>query len=570
MQAPNRRYLVLLLLAVVLLLGVTVSGLAQSATPSPTATAQPVEPAPTEAADVTTPVTTVVTAPLILTPTQSVTPTVTVSLPITVGAELTVTVPLTLSEVLTATVAELAVAVPVTTSAVLTATPGIELTVYNQDLGLVKEVRTLQLLSGTNTLRFSDVASAIEPTSVQVRSLSDPQGMTVLEQDYEYDLVSSYQLLRKYVDQRIGLLTKSGAVYSGTLLSGVDDIILATDLGIAVVARDQVQELSFPALPEGLITRPTLVWLLQAAQDGPQDVQVTYLTGGLSWQADYNLLYAPEDDELALTGWVSLNNQSGATYRDAKLKLVAGDVHRVTAGGAVPELLNGAVLRATAQPAVTERPFFEYHIYQVQRPVTVRDKQTKQIAFVTASAVNADKVLVYDAAPQPLVGRGGAVTDPSYGAVSDAKVRVQLEFENTEGSGLGVPLPEGIMRVYQQDADGSGAELVGEDQIDHTPRGARVALYLGDAFDVVGERQQLSLVQLGERSLEESYQITLRNHKPEAVTVRVIEHLFRAQDATVLSSSMDYEMPDATTLRYQVPVAADAQAVLSYTVRYKW
>ena len=446
--------------------------------------------------------------------------------------------------------------------------PGIELTVYNQNVGLVKEVRALDLEAGDNVVRFADVAAMIQPTSVNVVSLTDPEGMAVLEQNYEYDLVNSSRLLQRYIDQAITVRTAEGTTISGTLLSGADDLILATADGVRVIKLGQVQEFSFPELPEGLITRPTLVWLLRAAEAGEQDVRVTYLTQGINWQADYVALLNADDTALSLNGWVTLDNRSGATYRDARLKLVAGDINRVEPQ--VEEVLQMEKVAGRAMPApqVEERAFFEYHLYEVQRPVTVQDRQTKQIEFASAPEVEAEKVFVYAPSPQ-FFPRYGTITDPNYGVQSDTKVQVRIEFVNAEESGLGLPLPRGTVRVYKEDIDG-GAELVGEDLIDHTPKDEELSLYLGDAFDIVGERVQTRFRQIGERSIEESYEITIRNHKDEQVVVRAIEHLFRAQDAEITDSSAEPQMLDATTARWDLTVPADGEVKLTYTVLYRW
>lgn len=445
----------------------------------------------------------------------------------------------------------------------------LELTVYNQNLGLVKEVRALELEEGENQVQYTNVASEIQPTSVHFVSLTDPEGTVVLEQNYEYDVVNSRRLLQKYVDKEITLNTKEGTVYTGTLLSGADDIILAAGGRIRIIKLAQIQEFSFPELPEGLITKPTLLWLLEASKAGEQDVRVTYLTGGINWRADFIAMLAADDKSLSLTGWVTVDNQSGATYEDAKLKLVAGDIHRAPQVEYMLMAAEQGVRRTGAVPQVEERAFFEYHIYEVKRPVTVRDRQAKQIEFVAAPDVAVEKVFVYDASPRPYVRYGSAITDPNYGLQSDKKVQVRIEFSNSEESGLGVPLPKGTIRVYKEDTDG-GAELVGEDAIAHTAKDEDLSLYLGDAFDIVGERVQTGFRQLGDRSLEESYEITLRNHKTEDAVVRVIEHLFRAQDAEIIQSSEGYEMMGATTLRYEVNVQADSEASIRYTVRYRW
>ncbi len=450
------------------------------------------------------------------------------------------------------------------------ALPGsLELTVYNQNLGLVKEVRTLDLAAGINEVRFTDVASQIQPTTVHVVSLTAPNQTILLEQNYEYDLVSSYKLLQRYIDQPIRLTTSQGQIYTGTLLSGYDDVILATDEGINIIKADEIQEFSFPALPEGLITRPTLVWLLQADEAGEQELQVTYLTSGISWQADYIAMLNADDDELSLTGWISLDNNSGATYRDAKLKLVAGEISQVVVEKeyAMEDMLVRAM--ATPAPQVAERSFFEYHLYEVARPVTVRDRQTKQIEFVQAPEVAVEKEYVFQFTSPIYVGLGSAITERYYESAAPVNAEVRIEIVNDEESGLGMPLPQGIVRVYKEDIDG-GAQLVGEASINHTPRNEAINLTLGRAFDIVGERTQTNFRQLGERQIEETIEIELRNQKDEPVTVRLIENLYRAQDAEVLESSADYTEVDANTIEYEVEIGAEGSATITYTVMYRW
>ncbi|MGQ9599310.1 MAG: DUF4139 domain-containing protein [Anaerolineae bacterium] len=448
---------------------------------------------------------------------------------------------------------------------------GLELAVYNQDVALVKDQRTLDLSPGANEVRFTDVAALVDPTSVHFRSLTDPAGTVVLEQNYEYDVVGSTKLLQKYVDQPIGVVTEDGKEYQGTLLSGADDVILqAADGQVTVLKLDKIQKFSFPALPEGLITKPTLVWELESAKGGKQDVEVTYLTGGINWKADYIAVLADNEKALDLDGWVTLNNRSGASYRQARVKLIAGDIHRAPMEGfAVQEKV---MMYATPAPApeVTERPFFEYHLYEVQRPVTVKDQQTKQIEFVTGHNIPVEKFFVYDGSQMQFWGYYQPLTDPSYGTSTNTKVAVMLEFKNGKEEGLGAPLPAGTIRVYKKDVDGSTL-LVGEDAIDHTPKDEKIRLYIGDAFDLVGERVQTDFrIDTDKRWMEESYRITLRNHKAEEVTVRVVEHMFRWSEWEILKASQEYEKTDAQTIEFRVPVKADGEAVVTYTVRYEW
>ncbi len=439
------------------------------------------------------------------------------------------------------------------------------LTVYNQNVALVRDRRTITLRSGTNEVRFSDVAAQIDPTSVLFRSLTDPEGTTVLEQNFEYDLVGSQKLLEKYVDEEVALVTEDGTEYAGTLLAGRDDIIIRDRAGnIVVVRRDQVREFTFPRLPEGLITRPTLVWLLNARRAGTQNVEVTYLTNGVTWQADYVMQLNADDTAADLNGWITLDNRSGATYKEAKLKLVAGDVN-VVAEKVVAVAEERAVM-PTPSPGVEERALFEYRLYDVQRPVTVRDQQTKQIEFTSAADIPVEKIFVYDGA-SGLRFYGTPITEPNYGVFSAPDVNIYLQFENTAEAGLGIPLPAGRVRVYKADVDGS-LQFIGENRIDHTPKDELVRLRLGNAFDIVGERRQTDFRRLGKDVIEESYEIRVRNHKDEAVEVRVVEHLFRWSEWEIVRESARHTKLDAGTVEWRLEVPANGEAVVTYTVRY--
>jgi hypothetical protein len=448
---------------------------------------------------------------------------------------------------------------------------GVELAVYNQDLALVQDHRSIDLSQGLNEVRFADVAALIDPTSVHFRSLTDPVGTAVLEQNYEYDIVGSAKLIQKYVDQQISLVTEDGQEYSGKLLSGDNDVILqAADGRVTVVKLERIKEFAFPALPEGLITKPTLVWQVESAQAGSQDVEVTYLTNGINWQANYVVVLADDEKTLDLNGWVTLDNRSGTSYQDAKLKLVAGDINRAASDSRVVQekVLYEAAAPAAAQ--VEERSFFEYHLYEVQRPVTVKDQQTKQIEFVTASDVPATKFFVYNGAQMPFYGYYQPAEDPGYGTLSNTKVMVMLEFKNGEQEGLGVPLPKGTLRMFKKDVDGSTL-LIGEDSIDHTPKDEQLRLYVGDAFDIVGERVQTDFkIDTSRRFMEESFQVTLRNHKAEDVEVRVVEPMYRWSQWQILEESQDHTKTDAQTIEFRVPVKADGEATVTYTVRYEW
>lgn len=450
---------------------------------------------------------------------------------------------------------------------------GVELTVYNQNFALVKDKRSLTLEKGTNTISFTDVAAQIDPTSVLFHSLTDPEGTRVLEQDYEYDIASSAKLLGKYIDQKVSLVTEDGTKYEGTLLSGAGDIIIQDEAGaVTLVKLASVKEFNFPELPTGLITKPTLLWLLESAEGGQQDAEVTYLTNGLNWHAEYVASLAPDNESMDFKAWVTLDNRSGATYEEAKLKLMAGDVRRVQRAEVIFDKRMVAEAEAAPAPApqFAEEAVFEYHRYTLERPATIKDNQSKQIELVSAAEVPVEKFFVYDGAQMRGIYYGaGPMTQQGYGVTGNQKVFIMLEFENGEEQNLGIPLPQGTVRVYQSDPQG-GADFVGEDTIDHTAKDESVRLYIGNAFDLVGERKQTHFRKIGQRALEETFEITLRNHKEEEVEIRVVEHLFRWSNWEILEASHDYEKLDASTIEFRVEVPADGEAEVTYTVRYEW
>lgn len=454
-------------------------------------------------------------------------------------------------------------------TAAIAQTGGVDLTVYNSNIALIQESRQFDLKKGVNIVKVDDVPSSIMPETVHFRSLTDADAV-VLEQNYEYDIVGSQKLLQKYIDKKIDLVTVDGTLYSGKLLSGANDVILQDeDGGVQVIKFDQIRQYSFPALPDGLITRPTLVWMVDASKAGKHNTEISYLSNGLNWSANYVLVLAPDSQSLDLNGWITLDNHSGATFTDARLKLVAGDIHRAAAAKSADTAMMQETLMARApQPQVAQRQFFEYHLYEVQRPVTIKDNQTKQIEFVTANDAPAVKSFVYDASMpfQPY----GPILDPSYGNTGNTKVTVQLSF-NTGKEGIDAQLPRGIVRLYQADTDGSPL-LIGEDNIDHTPKGEDVTLTIGQAFDLVGERTQTNFKRLGDKTIEESYSIELRNQKAdEDVTIKLVEHLSRGTNWEIVKTSDEgFSKIDANTLSWQVPVKAQGKATITYTVRYSF
>jgi len=445
---------------------------------------------------------------------------------------------------------------------------------------LVRLNRELQIPRGRGTIQFSDVAALIDPTTVQFLSRTDPDGTKVLEQSFQFDLVSQEKLLSRYIDRGVSVEQQSGdgvKRIDGTLVSSNDGLVIRSADG-QIHALREWSNVSFGELPGGLITRPTLEWDIVSGKGGLQDVRVSYQTGGITWWADYNLIFTEGADAnsgfVDVGAWVSLLNQSGARYQDAKLKLIAGDVNRVQA---MPQAMRNKVLMdmavtAEAAPAgFEEKAFFEYHLYTLGRPATIANNSTKQIElFDAATRVPARKKLVYYGSD--FGGFYGApMMDRELGPSSNTEVDVWLTFRNDKDSGMGMPLPAGRIRVSQQDkADGS-LEFIGEDTIKHTPKNEDVRVKLGTAFDVVGERRQTDFVVNSKgRVMEEAFEIKVRNHKDQPVEVVVRENLYRWNQWSLLEQSQPSEKKDARTIEFPVKVAADGEATVTYRVRYTW
>lgn len=438
--------------------------------------------------------------------------------------------------------------------------------------GIVKQERTFEIPEGRSALDFTGVAALIDPTTVRFESLTDPDGLRVLSQSYQFDLVSLHKMLERYIGQTInlnGMEVKLLSVSGGGALVERPDGTVSWQSGYGNVV--------FPRQAEGLITRPTLVWDLEAETGGEHETRISYETKGITWWADYNLVFAEGENAnsgtLDVGAWVSILNQSGGGYEDARLKLIAGDVHRAPEPqyGPYPAMEMRRSLDA-AQEGFQEKSFFEYHLYTLGRPATIPDNSTKQIElFEAATGVPAEKVLVYYGlegfgwfAPNPATDRG-------LGQQMNTKVDIYLKFRNDEASGLGIPLPSGRIRVSQLDPDGGTLEFIGEDVIDHTPKNEDVLVRMGSAFDIVGERTQENFrVDASAQWMEETIKVTLRNHKDEAVRVLVKENLFRWVNWEILEASHEYEKQDARTVHFPVEVAADGEVTVRYTVRYTW
>ncbi|OGW32722.1 MAG: DUF4139 domain-containing protein [Nitrospirae bacterium GWC2_42_7] len=441
---------------------------------------------------------------------------------------------------------------------------GVALTIYNVNLGLVKDQRQLKLAKGTGELRFMDVASQIIPTSVYIKSLISPSSLQILEQNYEYDLLNPQRLLDKYVGKEVKLYYKNPYTEREEIVSAT---LLSNNGGPIFKIGDEITfghpgRIIFPGVPENLISKPTLVWHLNNTLQSNQKIEASYLTNGINWRADYVVTLNDKDDKADLSGWVTIDNKSGTTYNNAKLKLVAGDVNRVKDEAEY----EGKMLRyakASAMPEMEqfkEESFFEYHIYTLQRPSTIKDNQTKQISLITADSIPVKKELIFRGTNYYFYSRYAD-------AITNQKVGVFVEIANKKENNLGIPLPKGTVRVYKHDSEGS-LQFIGEDSIDHTPKDEKVKVKLGDAFDVVGTRKQMDWKKIAYDTYEASFEISLRNHKKEDVTVKVIEPI--PGDWTMLSSSHEYKKTDAFTAEFEIPVEKDKETKLTYRVRMRY
>lgn len=441
----------------------------------------------------------------------------------------------------------------------------LSVTVYNSNIALVRDVRQIHLPSGIFPLHFEDVAASINPATVHFRSLVDPAKLNVIEQNYEFDLLDPQKLLQKYVGKEITLVRAEKDAGS-TRFVETKALLLANNggpvwkIGNEIVTGMPVDSYRFPDLPENLYSRPTLVWMLENRGADSQRVEASYLTSNMNWSADYVLTVGRDEKTADLDGWVTLVNNSGVTYSNARLQLVAGQLNRVEP--AVPRAAKAMMMQAEAAPQqFGQESFSEYHLYTLGRRTSIQNNESKQISLLTGTGVPVEKYLLVEGQqywfrnPQ---GIGNPLPQP---------VKVLYRFKNSDKSGLGMPLPAGTVRVYQADSKG-GIQFVGEDRIDHTPKDESLKIHVGDAFDVVCERKQMDYKKISSSSVEMEYQITLRNHKDTAVTVEVREPI--GGDWEVLNSNFKWTKLDSTTLAFSIPVEKDGTATLDYRVRVRW
>src|SRR6266436_6072148 len=440
-------------------------------------------------------------------------------------------------------------------------------TVYNSNIALVRDVRQLALPGGAFRLKFMDIAATVNPATVHFRSLNDPEKLGVIEQNYEYDLLEPAKLLHKYVGKEVTLVrsyqengTTKHEEIKATLLA--DNNGPVWKIGNDIVTGIYSESYRFPEVPANLYERPTLLMSLENSGARKHQIEASYLASNLSWNADYVLTVGRDDKAADLDGWVTVINNSGTAFRNARLQLVAGDLNRLPQGGMRDERAQyGAAMKAAAAPQFQQENFSEYHLYSLGRRTSVEDKETKQISLLEGTGVPVEKLFVvngqsfyYHNSQNP----GSPLKDP---------VMVFYKFKNEEKAGLGMPLPAGNLRVYQKDSKG-GLLFIGEDHIEHTPKDEFITVKIGNAFDVVSERKQTDYKSLGSHLWEMEFAITLRNHKDAPVTVRVNEPI--GGDWEMLSSTYKSTKTAAFAAQFDVPVKANGASVLKYRIRAKW
>jgi hypothetical protein len=469
------------------------------------------------------------------------------------------------------------------------------LTIYNQNFFVAREYVPLDLTSGVNRAQYAGIASHLEPDSVILR---DPAGraLQVLEQNYRNDPISQELLLSFYEGKTIeflvqradrqeivkGKIVRSGYVPSSYYAQNYQQPsytqpIIEVD---GVLRFGLPGQPLFPALSGDSILKPTLSWLLQTNDPGKFEAEISYVAGGMSWQSDYNIVVSDnpkgKTDLLDMVGWITMRNQSGKTFENANIKLMAGDVNKLQPASLATRAygaMNKAMADEAMAPTVREKSFDEFHLYTLARATTLRDQETKQVEFVRSTGIHALRLYVYDGAQVQQYGyynMDQIRQDQSYGTQSNPKVWVMEEFKNSEVNHLGIALPKGRLRFYRRDTDGH-LEFVGENTIDHTPKDETLRIFTGNSFDVVGERKRTNIrVDSARNWMDESFEIRVRNHKKEAVTVRVVEHLYRWTNWKLIEQSQESRKMDAQTVEFPVTIAPDGEQVVTYTVHYSW
>jgi hypothetical protein len=478
------------------------------------------------------------------------------------------------------------------------------LTIYNQNFAVIRETLTLDLKAGSNTVRFTGATAHVEPDSVILRDPAGRRVVQVVEQNYRNDAVSQERLLNLYEGKTIeftvrkpdgstslvsGRIVRSGYVphyeamdrygaqYQATQMAMVSSGASAGQPIIDVGGKLQFSlpgQPIFPALADDAILKPAFDWILYSAQPAKFDAELSYVSGGMSWKSDYNIVAPETGDTLELVGWVTLDNQSGKQFDHARIKLMAGDVNKVQPQNQPMMYASmGAMGGAMPAPQVSEKTFEDYHLYTLPLPTTIHDRETKQVEFLHASGIQSKRLYVYDGArfDRNYGGYQDVRQIQQYGTQSNPHVWVLREFANTDANHLGIPLPKGRVRFYRRDQGGQ-MEFTGENEIDHTPKDETVRVYTGNAFDISGERRQTKYqaqMQPGGWA-DEAFEIKLRNHKKEAATVRVVEHLYRWTTWTITQESATHRQTDSKTIEFEVTLQPDEEKVLTYTAHYTW
>jgi hypothetical protein len=469
----------------------------------------------------------------------------------------------------------------------------VDLTIYNQNLSLIREERVIDLPGGFSRLVVPNIPATIDGTSLHFVSMTDPSAVRVLEQNYQYDLVHQARLLSKYIGKEVefirivpetkkeysvfGKLLSTGYVQQPRYGSSIPNFSSIGGMIAEINGKIEVNpsgRLVLPSLPEGLILKPQLEWLVSSSREGKHSTEISYLASQLSWTCNYVAVLDKNDTKLDLTGWVTLTNHSGTSFNDAGLKLVAGDVNIVKQG-----MLNGhrkamsEMALDASEPQFKQSELFEYKLYSLKRRTDLNNNETKQIELTSSNDVSSKKVFIYDGLADQWrywYNNYSYRSQGSFGQQSNPKVGVHVTFMNDDESGLGIPLPKGKVRVYKRDDDGK-EQFIGEDEIDHTPKDEELRLYLGNAFDIVGERVQKDFKSFASgRIVEETIEIKVRNHKKELVEVQVYEHPWRWSQWEILGSTAKWEKVDQTTMKFPVKIGKDEEKTVRYTIRYSW
>ena len=480
------------------------------------------------------------------------------------------------------------------------------LTIYNQNFAVVRQELPLDLKSGVNSIRVTDITMHLEPDSVILRDQAGKQPVQVLEQNYRADPISEQLLLSLFEGKTVdflvqrenkqeivpGKIIRSGYVpHNPMAMSQYGQQYYQTQMAYAQSGSEQpIVEIEgkvrfglpgtplFPALGDDTVLKPTLQWLVSTDKPGPLQADFSYVTGGLTWEADYNIVAPEKGNAVDIVGWVTMDNQSGKSFQNARIKLMAGDVNKIQpgqGGGTAGAFVFRAVSNSEMIPPVTERTFDEYHLYTLARPTTLEDRETKQVEFIRTANVSTTQVYVYDGLKLDANRYNGwnwenIRNDFSYGTESNPKIWVMREFNNSEANHLGMPLPKGRVRFYRRNNDGQ-IEFTGENVIDHTPRDEKVRVYTGNAFDLTGERRRTDYrLDTNRQRLDESFEIKVRNHKKEPVDVRVVEHLYRWVTWDIMEKSDPYHKTDSKTVEFPITIAAGGEKTITYTAHYTW